>query len=119
VVPSLPGFAFSQAPVEPGTSAFQVADLWASLMRGLGYEHFGAQGGDLGAGVSIALAVRHHDVVDGIHLNFLPSSYEPATGAARTPLTAAEESYLQEKNEWAALDARPRAAHRYRMPFQT
>jgi pimeloyl-ACP methyl ester carboxylesterase len=104
VVPSLPGFAFSQAPVEPGTSAFQVADLWASLMRGLGYEHFGAQGGDLGAGVSIALAVRHHDVVDGIHLNFLPSSYEPANGAAQTPLTHAEESYLQEKNEWAALE---------------
>ncbi|CAE6790886.1 hypothetical protein R69619_04745 [Paraburkholderia nemoris] len=104
VVPSLPGFSFSQAPVEPGTSAFQVADLWASLMRGLGYERFGAQGGDLGAGVSIALAARHHERVDGIHLNFLPSSYEPASGAAQTPLTPAEEAYLREKSEWAALE---------------
>jgi pimeloyl-ACP methyl ester carboxylesterase len=73
-------------------------------MRGLGYEHFGAQGGDLGAGVSVALAARHHDVVDGIHLNFLPSSYEPANDATQTPLTPAEESYLREKNEWAALE---------------
>ena len=36
VVPSLPGFTFSQ-PAASGTSAFQVADLWAALMRGLGY----------------------------------------------------------------------------------
>ncbi|CAE6722622.1 epoxide hydrolase family protein [Paraburkholderia haematera] len=104
VVPSLPGFAFSAAPAAPATSAFQVADLWASLMRGLGYERFGAQGGDLGAGVSIALAARHHTVVDGIHLNFLPSSYEPASGAAQMPLTPAEEAYLREKSEWAALE---------------
>lgn len=104
VIPSLPGFAFSQAPVEAGTAAFQVADLWASLMRGLGYERFGAQGGDLGAGVSIALAVRHPERVDGIHLNFLPSSYEPASGAAQTPLTPEEEAYLQEKNAWGALE---------------
>lgn len=104
VVPSLPGFGFSQAPTQAGTSAFQVADLWASLMRGLGYERFGAQGGDLGAGVSIALAARHHERVDGIHLNFLPSSYEPASGAAQTPLTPAEEAYLRHKNEWAVLE---------------
>jgi pimeloyl-ACP methyl ester carboxylesterase len=104
VAPSLPGFGFSQAPIAPGMSAFQVADLWASLMRGLGYERFGAQGGDLGAGVSIALAARHHPVVDGIHLNFLPSAYEPAEGAAQTPLTPEEEAYLQEKSEWVAFE---------------
>jgi pimeloyl-ACP methyl ester carboxylesterase len=104
VVPSLPGFAFSPAPAQAGMSAFQVADLWASLMRGLGYERFGAQGGDLGAGVSIGLASRHQDVVDGIHLNFLPSSYEPASGPANMPLTPAEAHFLQAKNEWAALE---------------
>ncbi|QQC65741.1 epoxide hydrolase family protein [Paraburkholderia ginsengisoli] len=104
VVPSLPGFAFSPAPTRPGTSAFQVADLWASLMRGLGYERFGAQGGDLGAGVSIALAARHPQAVDGIHLNFLPGTYEPAIGAARQPLTPAEEKFLRDKSEWTALE---------------
>jgi pimeloyl-ACP methyl ester carboxylesterase len=104
VVPSLPGFAFSPAPAQPGMSAFQVADVWASLMRALGYARFGAQGGDLGAGVSLALAARHAEVVDGILLNFLPSSYEPATNAEATPLTSAEARYVQEKNEWAALE---------------
>ncbi|WP_144141976.1 epoxide hydrolase family protein [Paraburkholderia sp. BCC1884] len=104
VVPSLPGFGFSPAAAQGGTSAFQVADLWVSLMQGLGYERFGAQGGDLGAGVSVALAARHARVVDGIHLNFLPGSYEPALGAAQKPLTAAEENFLREKNEWAALE---------------
>ena len=104
VVPSLPGFAFSPAPSQSGTSAFQVADRWVALMRGLGYERFGAQGGDLGAGVSVALAARHPQAVDGIYLNFLPSSYEPAIGAAEKPLTPAEEKYLQEKAEWGALE---------------
>ncbi|SDE33230.1 epoxide hydrolase family protein [Paraburkholderia lycopersici] len=104
VAPSLPGFTFSPAPAAPGTSAFQVADLWAALMRGLGYERFGAQGGDLGAGVSIALASRHNDAVQGIHLNFLPTSYEPAVDAATAPLTAAEQDYLREKAQWAAME---------------
>ncbi|RDJ99047.1 epoxide hydrolase family protein [Paraburkholderia lacunae] len=104
VVPSLPGFAFSQAPAKPGTSAFQVADLWAALMRGLGYERFGAQGGDLGAGVSIALALRHPQVVDGIHLNFLPGTYEPSRAAGDAPLTEAEQEFLRAKDQWAALE---------------
>ncbi|WP_345816349.1 epoxide hydrolase family protein [Paraburkholderia sp. PREW-6R] len=104
VVPSLPGFAFSQAPAQPGMSAFQVADRWVSLMRGLGYERFGAQGGDIGAGVSVALAARHADTVDGIHLNFLPGTYEPAIGAAQQPLTAEEEHFLREKAGWVALE---------------
>ncbi len=104
VVPSLPGFAFSAPPAAAGTSAFQIADLWASLMQGLGYARFGAQGGDLGAGVSIALALRHEACVDGIHLNFLPTSYEPAIDAVHAPLSEAEARYLQSKSDWAAIE---------------
>ncbi|AJY10928.1 epoxide hydrolase [Burkholderia dolosa] len=102
VAPSLPGFLFSAAPAASGTSAFQVADRWAQLMSGLGYARFGAQGGDLGAAVSIALGVRHGDAVDGIHLNFLPSSYEPAVDAA--PPTDDEQAFLRRKSDWAALE---------------
>ncbi|WP_133645822.1 epoxide hydrolase family protein [Paraburkholderia flava] len=103
VVPSLPGFGFSERPSRPGTSARQTADMWAELMRGLGYEHFGAQGGDLGAYVSVELARRHPQHVDGIHLNFLPSSYDPSPDAA-APLTEAERAFLDEKAQWAALE---------------
>jgi Epoxide hydrolase N terminus len=58
VVPSLPGYGYSGKPGR-GMNAFGVADLWASLMSELGYTRFAAQGGDLGAGVSTALGLRH------------------------------------------------------------
>ncbi|KAB0642316.1 epoxide hydrolase family protein [Burkholderia latens] len=103
VAPSLPGFLFSPAPAAPGVSAFQVADCWAALMSGLGYRRFGAQGGDLGAGVSIALGTRHAGAVDGIHLNYLPGSYEPPADAASPP-TDDERAFVAQRNEWAALE---------------
>ena len=59
VVPSLPGFAFSDRPMQPGMSNFRIADLWASLMDGLGYPRYGAQGGDWGAGVSTVLGLAY------------------------------------------------------------
>jgi pimeloyl-ACP methyl ester carboxylesterase len=101
VVPSLPGFGFSERPTRPGLSAFAVADLWAELMRGLGYARFGAQGGDLGAAVSIALGHRHAPQVAGIHLNFLPSSYAPSQSTAEAPLTQPEQDFLAAKAAWA------------------
>lgn len=104
IVPSLPGFSFSEAPRQAGMSSHQVANLWVSLMRGLGYERFGAQGGDIGAGVSMALALRHPQTVDGIHLNFLPGTYEAAIEANDPPLTEAEQQFLQQKAEWAAIE---------------
>ncbi|TAL97909.1 MAG: epoxide hydrolase [Paraburkholderia sp.] len=104
VLPSLPGFGFSERPAKPGTSAFVTADLWAELMRGLGYERFGAQGGDLGAAVSIALALRHPQHVDGIHLNYLPGSYEPPLGADEPPVTPREQTFLDAKAMWATLE---------------
>ena len=77
-------------------SALQVADCWAALMSGLGYRRFGAQGGDLGAGVSIALGARHADRVDGLHLNYLPGSYEPPADAA-VPLTDDERTFVTQR----------------------
>lgn len=104
VLPSLPGFGFSRRPANPGTSAFITADKWCSLMRALGYERFGAQGGDLGAAVSIALARRHPEHVDGIHLNFLPSSFEPVLDATTVPPTPEEQAFLDAKAAWATLE---------------
>ena len=70
VVPSLPGYGYSGKPGR-GITLFAVADLWAALMTELGYERFAAQGGDIGAGVTTALGLRHPNRILGIHLNFI------------------------------------------------
>ena len=77
VIPSLPGFAFSSAPTTLGTNSLTIADQWADLMQALGYPRFMAHGGDLGAGVSTALELRPGDRLLGIHLNFIPGSFQP------------------------------------------
>jgi pimeloyl-ACP methyl ester carboxylesterase len=71
VVPSLPGYGFSGRPPRPITTT-AIADMWHVLMTDvLGYRRYGAQGGDWGASVSIALADRHPDCVEAFHLNYL------------------------------------------------
>ena len=54
VCPSLPGYGFSGKPDRPGWGVEQIADAWAELMARLGYERYGAQGGDWGAAVTTA-----------------------------------------------------------------
>jgi pimeloyl-ACP methyl ester carboxylesterase len=66
VIPSLPGFGFSDRKAMTDTT---IAELWAKLMtKLLGYKRFTAAGGDLGSGVTKALALKHADVVAAIHL---------------------------------------------------
>ncbi len=68
VVPSLPGFGFS-TPLERPLAIWEVADVWARLMGDvLGYDRFGAHGGDLGGMVTAQLGHRYADRVAGIHL---------------------------------------------------
>jgi pimeloyl-ACP methyl ester carboxylesterase len=69
VVPSMPGYGYSPAPVADGRTPLPLPDLWVDLMRDvLGYPRFIAHGGDIGAGVTIGLARRHPDALLGIHL---------------------------------------------------
>ncbi|MEU6576896.1 epoxide hydrolase family protein [Streptomyces sp. NPDC046805] len=74
VVPSIPGFGLSGPTTQPGWEAGRVADAWAELMRRLGYERFGAQGGDWGAAISRELGRAYPDRVIGVHLNLLPGA---------------------------------------------
>ncbi|MEA2624691.1 MAG: hypothetical protein QOD06_736 [Candidatus Binatota bacterium] len=71
VAPSMPGYGFSDHPTEPGMDPERIAELWAELMSGLGYERFGAHGGDWGAMVTTYLGWRHAPRVVGIHLNMV------------------------------------------------
>ncbi|MEY9894669.1 pimeloyl-ACP methyl ester carboxylesterase [Catenulispora sp. MAP5-51] len=69
VIPSLPGFGFSQKPTEPGWNVSRIASAWAELMKRLGYTRWAAQGGDWGAVVTTALAATEPEGLLGIHLN--------------------------------------------------
>lgn len=104
VVPSLPGYGFSQAPERPGFASSCIAELWFRLMTGLEYDRFGAQGGDLGAGVSTRLAHRFPEAVIGYHLNYISGGYRPPLGDGLPPLTAEERSFLDVAAAWAEAE---------------
>jgi epoxide hydrolase len=70
VIPSLPGFAFSDKPAGRGWNAERIARAWSELMRRLGYRRYVAQGGDWGAFVTTALAQQQPPGLAAIHLNF-------------------------------------------------
>jgi epoxide hydrolase len=77
VIPAIPGFGFSGPTREKGWNAGRVARAWAELMRRLGYERYGAQGGDVGALVSPELGHVDPDRVVGIHLNAATVGFIP------------------------------------------
>ena len=69
VIPSLPGFGFSSPIVESGWSKAEIATAWAELMSRLGYERYGAHGGDIGSGVSPDIGRAAPARVVGVHVN--------------------------------------------------
>ncbi|MDP6560983.1 MAG: epoxide hydrolase [Candidatus Binatia bacterium] len=69
IVPSLPGYGFSTPLSAGGLNYWRTADLWVKLMEGLGYDKFGAQGGDWGAMVSAQLGHAHAERIIGAHIN--------------------------------------------------
>ncbi|MEY9928260.1 pimeloyl-ACP methyl ester carboxylesterase [Catenulispora sp. GP43] len=84
VLPSIPGFGFSGPTRETGWDHLRVARAFAELMRRLGYERYGAQGGDWGSAISRELGRLFPEQVFGVHLNLIP-------GAAASSEPTAEE----------------------------
>jgi pimeloyl-ACP methyl ester carboxylesterase len=68
VVPSLPGYGWSEKPTQPGWGVARTARAWAELMARLGYTRYGAQGTDWGTSVSASLGEHDPEHVAGIHL---------------------------------------------------
>ena len=95
VAPSLPGYGFSAEPTEVGWDPGRTAGAWAELMKRLGYTRYVAQGGDVGAAITDALAIQAPEGLAGIHLNFLrrpPLDVAAAIfGAAAVPANITEE----------------------------
>ena len=96
VIPSLPGYGFSDRPARVNYRS--IAALWHRLMRGLGYERYGAGGGDYGAGVAALMALDDPQPMIGLHLSNLELS--PYTGEGSRPLSAAERAYLEQRQRW-------------------
>jgi pimeloyl-ACP methyl ester carboxylesterase len=110
VIPSLPGYGFSNEPTELGWNVGRVAGAWAELMRRLGYTRYVAQGGDVGAAVTDALGRQAPSGLLGIHLNLLlaglgggypsadPSPEEQAALDAINVFRTSGNGYLIEQN---------------------
>jgi pimeloyl-ACP methyl ester carboxylesterase len=99
VIPSMLGYGFSQKITSPGCTTQSMGELWFKLMRELGYEKFGAQGGDFGASVSTALALRHPQNVVGLHLNYIEGYYAPYLGEGET-WTNEETQFQRDEHDW-------------------
>lgn len=108
VVPSLPGYGFSDKPSEPGWTVERIARAWGALMRKLGYERFVAQGGDWGAAVTIAMGLQQVDGLAGIHLNMVnagPSPDQAVVDPAEQALLDARGEFARWETGYSALQA--------------
>jgi len=88
VIPSLPGFGFSGKPTSTGWDPDHIAQVWAGLMKRLGYTRYVAQGGDWGAGIVNAMARQAPKGLLGVHSNFpatVPPDVSPALASGEMP----------------------------------
>ena len=105
VVPSLPGFGFSGPLADAGWELTRTAKAWVALMHRLGYERYGAQGGDIGAGVSGDLGLHDPDGVVGVHVNTDPTALALIGGMLpddAEDMSEAQKARLQELRGWEA-----------------
>ena len=100
VAPSLPGFGFSDHAQDRGMEIQRVAGMWNKLMsQNLGYPKFGAQGGDIGSGVTARLGFAHSDTLYGIHLTSITRP-TPYLGPGSKPITDAEQALITQRDKW-------------------
>ena len=102
VAPSLPGFGFSVPVREPGWDMPRITNAFAELMRRLGYERYGAQGGDIGAGVAGMLANIEPDRVVGAHATSDPTAFiilGDEIPVDTSGLSAAERAHLERQQQ--------------------
>ena len=114
VIPSLPGFGFSDEPTATGWGLTRIADAWIELMGRLGYDRWGAQGGDWGAGVTTTLGYKAPPGLVGIHLNmamFQPTDDERAnaTPEEQAMLDAAQRYDEQFSGYYKLQNTRPQS----------
>ena len=96
VVPSLPGFGYSDKPATTGWGTERIAAAWVELMGRLGYSRFAAHGGDWGGNITTVLGGRFPAQVLGIHTTFA----EGPPGLTTAGLTAVERTWAEETHDF-------------------
>jgi pimeloyl-ACP methyl ester carboxylesterase len=102
ICPSLPGFGFSDRPAERGWDTKRTAAAWSELMARLGYDRYGAQGGDWGAVVTTDIALHDPSHCAAIHLNMPLAPPDPET---MNDLTEGERASLASMKHYDDFDS--------------
>ncbi len=103
IVPSIPGYGFSDRPARRGFSYPDVAKIWIALMDGLGYKRFAAHAHDHGAAIMTRINVNHPERVLGYHTTEPSIPSAPVTLQSED-LTDAERTFLETRARWQAHD---------------
>jgi len=104
IIPSLPGYGFSEIPQQPGMTPRRIAELWVSLMEELGYPRFAAHGCDWGSYITSLIGLDHPDRVMGIHTASVGLSVE-ADDAERSERTPEQLEWARRRKRWLQREA--------------
>lgn len=103
IVPSIPGFGFSDRPNNKGMNTQEVAKLFAKLLtEQLGYQKFAIHGGDWGSSITEQLALNFADNVSGIHLTDIP--YTHIFTVKAKDLSDEEKKYIEAGQKWQTTE---------------
>ena len=102
VLPSIPGYGFSDEPTELGWGPIRIGQAWDELMRRLGYSRYVAQGGDVGSQVTDAMGRIGLDGLIGIHTNLLTPALGDPEALSASPPTEEEQAALDQLDAFHA-----------------
>ena len=100
VLPTMPGYGYSGKPTEAGWSVEKIADAWSVLMQRLGYDWYGAQGGDWGSAVTTALGIQDPEHCHGIHINMVFAAPDPDTMDSLTEREKQAMASMKHYQDW-------------------
>jgi len=102
VLPSIPGYGFSDEPTELGWGPIRIGQAWEELMQRLGYTRYVAQGGDVGSQVTDAMGRLGLDGLIGIHTNLLTPALGNPEALSESPPSTEERAALAALAEFQA-----------------
>jgi len=102
VLPSIPGYGFSDEPTELGWGPIRIGRAWHELMQRLGYTQYVAQGGDVGSQVTDAMGRLAPDGLLGIHTNLLTPALGDPKALSGSPPTSEEQAALDQLDAFHA-----------------